>query len=413
MQASWLWLQPEARRITWLTRQVIDWLTAPSAEHHAPILQQWDVGTWQTVQRIVFVQGLAAYLHWMLPVTSLYAELPEPFRQWLAEQYELNGQRVALLHGELQAILQAAHSSGIRLIPLKGSLLSTLYYPEPMLRPMGDLDFLVRPQELPALSQLMIGLGYNAPSQFPDDPCAYRSHYKFSNRRTPQIVSYVCEHPANPRPVEIHTALRRGIWGDFAAHDLTDLMWSQSKEGCLLGSTVLTPPADLLFSHQAIHALRHLLMDEGRAIQWVDLVILAPYVQQIELDYANWLYPILRLTSRALPNQLVERWITTLAPHTDARLREWADTIPLDTTCGLAMRYADHEKFQQAWWGRIYRHLQVWRPNQLRFALFPEEASWWAKYRQYLRGYRVYLTRRLGARWRNWWQKYGASLREG
>jgi hypothetical protein len=402
----------EARQINQLTHQVVDWLAEPTAERHAPLLQQWDVATWEVVQRIVFVQGLAAYLHWVLPTTSLYTELPEPFRQWLAAQHQYNAQRVALLHGELQAILQATHASGIRLIPLKGSLLSTLYYPAPALRPMGDLDFLVRPQELPALSALLSDLGYNTPSQFPDDPCSYQSHYKFTNRRTPQVVSYACEHPDNPRPVEIHTALRRGVWGDFGAYDLTDVLWRESAEGQLLDAPALLPPADLLFSHLALHALRHFLMDVGRAIQWVDLAILSLHVQHIELDYANWLYPILRLTERALPHQLDERWIERLAPHTDPCLREWADHIPLDTTCGLIMRYADHEQFQRAWWGRIYRHLQVWRPNQLRFALFPEEASLYSKGRQFLRGYGTYLSARLDARRRNWWQKHRISFRE-
>src|SRR5690349_18102423 len=54
----------------------------------------------------------------------------------------------------------SAARAGIAVAPLKGSLLATGYYAEPGLRPMNDLDLLVRPADEPRMLELLAGLGY-------------------------------------------------------------------------------------------------------------------------------------------------------------------------------------------------------------------------------------------------------------
>lgn len=56
-------------------------------------------------------------------------------------------------------IKKLAAAEGIRIIPLKGAALAFSLYPEEALRPMGDLDLLVPPNQVQALRDLLISHG--------------------------------------------------------------------------------------------------------------------------------------------------------------------------------------------------------------------------------------------------------------
>lgn len=74
---------------------------------------------------------------------------------------------------ELAALLRAASARGIAIMPLKGALLAPCYYPAPTLRPLSDLDLLVRPIDFEALADLLRDLGYRelpGPPYLLDEP---------------------------------------------------------------------------------------------------------------------------------------------------------------------------------------------------------------------------------------------------
>jgi hypothetical protein len=171
-------------------------------------------------------------------------------------------------------------------------------------------------------------------------------------------------------------------------------MWTNSTEGRLLGEPVRLPSASALLSHIAIHAARHLLAGDGRASQWVDLALLASSLSAMDQTYANWLYPALRLASRALPGRFDEHQLNALAHRINRRVRRWAETVPLDTRCGLVIRFSDHEQFMGSWWGRGQGHVNYWYPSALRMAVFAGELSSAQAYRQFFRAY--------GRHWRTW-----------
>ena len=72
---------------------------------------------------------------------------PQQFGELDAEYFSVvtNGVRVESEHGELHEIMTAA---GIPYVVLKGCA-SAMYYPEPALRSMGDVDFLVHEEDIP------------------------------------------------------------------------------------------------------------------------------------------------------------------------------------------------------------------------------------------------------------------------
>ena len=52
--------------------------------------------------------------------------MPAPTLAWLAEQAGRNADRIARMHAELAAILGAAESADVEVMPLKGAVLSTM-----------------------------------------------------------------------------------------------------------------------------------------------------------------------------------------------------------------------------------------------------------------------------------------------
>ncbi|MFM2129634.1 MAG: hypothetical protein RL477_1180 [Pseudomonadota bacterium] len=51
-------------------------------------------------------------------------------------------------------------AAGIDVLPLKGFATATRFYPDPLIRTMGDIDLLVRPRDLGRLCDLLEGAGY-------------------------------------------------------------------------------------------------------------------------------------------------------------------------------------------------------------------------------------------------------------
>lgn len=60
-------------------------------------------------------------------------------------------------------ILAAFQAEGIPALALKGFALAHLLYPEPALRPMSDIDLLVKPAQVRRAQELLAGLGFSAP----------------------------------------------------------------------------------------------------------------------------------------------------------------------------------------------------------------------------------------------------------
>lgn len=268
------------------------------------------------------------------------AALPAALQAHLREDLRLSRERNAILLGDLAAILDGADYAGIEVVPLKGSLLAPLYYGDPALRPMADLDLLARPEDQRGLIELVEERGYV--------PARERPRHTVLSRKgkTASDVVRLGEHPNNPMNVEIHPRVAGDVWG--LRYELTEAMWASSRPGRLLGSAARLLPPRVLMRHLLVHAATNMMDRTLRAIHLHDLTVLGPH-----LDHADWdplceeaegtaearlLYAPLALADRWLGAQAAPAVVLArLRRESPARLTRFIREAPLAqmTICGF------------------------------------------------------------------------------
>lgn len=166
----------------------------------------WDSTAWEAARWSIQVHGTAPLLHQASRHWPDADALDPIVSGYLAAQEQRSRARVSLLLSELAEILEACQAASLPVMPLKGSLLNARYYPAPGLRPMNDLDLLVRPADESRIHQILAKLGYRLIGQS-------RKHVTFARpEATGPIVAWDGEHPANPRSIDLHVRLREQYW---------------------------------------------------------------------------------------------------------------------------------------------------------------------------------------------------------
>ena len=351
------------------------WLEPRDEDRLRADLRGWDEDDWMLARRVAFMHGVSPSLHQNLSAApSLYRAFPMGFKEYLESQTALNAARMQRAHNELAAILSAANCKGIEVMPIKGSLLSTLGQTDPKLRTMADIDLLIRPADRLAMAELLEQRGYER-----EQPKELYPHHDHFNHKQDQVVSWEGEHPQNPLPVEIHTHMRRILWGDVLTPDFTRILWDRASPGKILGQPAWIPGDEAHYAYLCLHALVHLLVCKGRLAQWLDLARLASGIPDFSrLPYGGLLYPLVRLAARALPAAFAGVDLHPMAALSRPWVRNWAETIPLNYCCGLLNQ---HTPQHPAW---IADRWNYWRPTPIRLAATHPETPLPAAYLVYL-----------------------------
>jgi hypothetical protein len=249
---------------------------------------------------------------------------------WLADQHLWNGRRVARLHGELREILAAFSAAGVPILPLKGSVLAALYYEEAAARPMADLDVLLHSKHQEAGEALLAGLGYAK-------IFSGWKHARFARPGSQQIVDRTREHPDNPRLLEVHPRCRERINDEVV--ELTDIVLGTARPGEVLGVPSLLPDPDAFWLYLLVHGTHHVLLNNFRLIQLVDLVRLAPFLREAdalaETVDPRAVYPALALLERYFPSERTGALRARLRERLPSGYAAWADGLDLFTICHL------------------------------------------------------------------------------
>jgi hypothetical protein len=238
--------------------------------------------------------------------------IPPPIRECFAQIEQVAILQVMRQRWEIIRLLDRLRAAGIAVILLKGLALRETIYPDPVLRPSGDMDLLVRAGDVGKAGETLLALGYVA-----DETCHPADWYR--PEHTHHLVPY--RLPGRELLVEVHWNL-----APPEARLRIDIenLWCRAVAGQLAGRPVqMLAPADLVL-HLALHAatLSHSLV---RLRHLTDLAATANRLRRqlngVELAgrAAAWggqaqVYLILRVTQALLEPDGLTDALTVLRP---------------------------------------------------------------------------------------------------
>jgi hypothetical protein len=223
--------------------------------------------------------------------------VPEAVRDELAALYRASGRRSARLFGALGEVVTAFDRVGVEAIALKDAALAVDVYPERALRPMGDVDVLVRRADYERAAQALAELGF-APRPAAD--VAYTRRYATGQhfRRASDDVW-----------IDLQWNVAQREWDLYGEGRFTypvDEMWQGARRFAVDGYELLAPKAEHMLFHLCLHLEGHeyaelvlfsdvveLLRLHGAALDWDELVALSR-----AHDAASSVYYVLLLTQR-------------------------------------------------------------------------------------------------------------------
>jgi hypothetical protein len=202
------------------------------------------------------------------------ANLPpvEPaIRQLLAHEHRRSARLNLSALADLHTMLPAFAAAQVPVLLMKGAALATRLYPMPSLRPMRDLDLLVRPEHATQAHDVLTGLGYTpAPERRPGAQLAFGTERAY--RRPGHLTVELHWHVLN---LNSYQQLAPAAW-----------FWQQAEPITIASAPafVLRPTAQLL--HLAAHLSLHHFEARGIWTHDIALLLSAWQIEPHLLQYA-------------------------------------------------------------------------------------------------------------------------------
>ena len=237
---------------------------------------------WEEILESARWHGVAPLLYNNLKGIQKSRSIPQRVMDELRTDYNANLARNMYIYAELRNILGAFRKKGVEVILLKGAVLAKTIYGDIGLRPMSDVDLLVRKGDLPHAEKILSGLGY--------------LFYGYNNtqewiRENDYHIVYI--HPSKNIPVEIHWHITKDSH-PFRIRNIDtgiiETWWERAETAEISGNKVLMLcPEDLIF-HLSHHFFKHrfvrhkgVFWNKGALIQLCDILqILKHYKDRID-----------------------------------------------------------------------------------------------------------------------------------
>jgi hypothetical protein len=197
---------------------------------------------WEFISEAAFSRNIAQLLYHNLKDLGNRHLIPPEVLEKLKKGYHGNIARNMFLYAELRNIVNAFQSAGLKVIALKGAALAGIVYRDAGLRPMMDLDLLVRKDDLGIAQRIMTDLHYTAAAELKSEQWHRENHHHLPLYR----------HPQKPVVVEIHWHFTENSFG-------IDIKkwWERAREAKLRGCRVLVLSPEDMLVHLCIHLYNH------------------------------------------------------------------------------------------------------------------------------------------------------------
>jgi hypothetical protein len=200
---------------------------------------------WDSILQSGTRHGIAPLLYRTLSRIDDDSAVPPEVRATLRTAYYNNIARNMLLYQELRTVLKAFNVANIDVIVLKGAFLAELVYENIGLRAIGDIDLLVKREDLEKVKQELIQLGYHAlPTKWGErlnelweTEWAEERHYT----------------KANNVDIDVHWYIQDRV----DPYQIADF-WVHAQPVVLAGEeTLMLAPEDQML-HRCLHSERHM-----------------------------------------------------------------------------------------------------------------------------------------------------------
>ncbi len=206
---------------------------------------EWFDLDWEVVYHLAVRQGVAPLLSQRLSALKGH-HIPDHIEKRLKDEYVQSAARSFILQQEAAGIFSAFAEKGIPVIALKGIDLAERVYDDPALRPMSDLDLMVKKEDLSAAWNLLESLGYQKSRE---------TILQGEHHHLPQMVR------GGSFPVEIHWSISRK---PLPYQVDSESLWGRARGLDFFGTQPFVfSPEDLLL-HLCIHASNHMFDCELR-----------------------------------------------------------------------------------------------------------------------------------------------------
>lgn len=152
-----------------------------------PPLPTIETSEWQPLVDRARYQGLVPLLSAALQGREM-ADVPPETARRLQDQYRSTALASAAALGELDALVCELDAAALPHIILKGAALARWLYPQPALRPFGDLDLLSRQQNAAQIDEILAARGYSKGGELAAGFAeAYYSEMAYTRQTPPRI----------------------------------------------------------------------------------------------------------------------------------------------------------------------------------------------------------------------------------
>jgi len=236
-----------------ITETLAGELVAPTNE---PPL--WSEFEWRIARAVAGMHGISKLLH-----ARLLWKGPKGWQTFLREQKEQSVARHEKIMRLLQTIDSQARHENTSIVALKGAALHTKGLYASGERPMGDIDLLVRADEVVSAARVLEACGYEA-------AFTSRRHQVFRplDEKIP-IGDMLGEHVASPIKIELHTRIAESL--PVTQVDITEFVLSRTMHAGLNPY----PSVGSLMIHLLLHAAGNMRARALRLIQLHDISLLA------------------------------------------------------------------------------------------------------------------------------------------
>jgi hypothetical protein len=212
---------------------------------------------WEYLFEMAAEHRILPLMYWHLSSASPEA-VPENFLSRIRPYFQTNKLRALLLAKELLNLHESFERRGIPVIPYKGPVLAASVYGDLGLRMSGDLDILIRVQDVPKAKEMLVLRGYK--------PTPWKTDTQLTPNQEAAFLRFEREYPFQHYDSGIGVELQWGVTDKHFPFSLDmELAKERLQRVSLGGGTLPSFAPDVMLLVLCVHSSVHL----WERLQWI------------------------------------------------------------------------------------------------------------------------------------------------